>query len=68
LDFSGLETELGVVPGTGDAAVFDGAEGNRGVGVRTEVIEGVDDAFVTDEGNAVSFEFVGTAFAFFEFG
>ncbi len=68
LDFSGFETELCVVPGTGDTAVLNGTEGDRRVGVRTEVIEGVDDSFVTNEGDAVAFELVGTAFSFFEFG
>jgi len=65
-DGSGAEVEFGVMPGAGDAAVFDRAEGDRGVGVGTEIIEGVDDAFVPDEGDAMTVELIGTAFAFFE--
>jgi hypothetical protein len=65
-DGSGAEVEFSVMPGAGDAAVLDGTEGDRGVGVGTEIIEGVDDALVPDEGDAVTIELIGTAFAFLE--
>ena len=47
-DGSGAEIKLRVVPGTGDAAVLDGTEGDGGVGVGTEVVETVDNPFVPD--------------------
>jgi hypothetical protein len=65
-DGSGAEVEFGVMPGTGDAAVLDGTEGDRGVGVGTEIIEGVDDTLVPDEGDAMTVELIRTAFAFLE--
>ena len=65
-DCAGAQVELGVVPGAGDAAILDRTEGDRGVGVGTEIIEGVDDAFVPDKGDAVTIELVGAAFAFDE--
>jgi len=65
-DGSGAEVEFGVVPGAGDAAVLDRTEGDRGVGVGTEIIEGVDDTLVPDEGDAMTVELIRTAFAFFE--
>ena len=65
-DGSGAEVEFGVMPGAGDAAVLDGTEGDRGVGVGTEIIEGVDDTLVPDERDAMTVELIRTAFAFFE--
>jgi hypothetical protein len=65
-DGSSTEVEFGVMPGTGDAAVLDGAEGDRGVGVGTKIIEGVDDTLVPDEGDAMTVELIRTAFAFLE--
>ena len=67
LNFSCFEAEFGIVPGAGDAAVFDRAKGDRGISVGAHVIERVDFSLVPDEGDAVSFQFIRTTFAFFEF-
>jgi len=54
------------VPGAGDATVLNRTEGDGGVRVWATVVEGVDNPFVTDKGEAMALEGVGTAFAFFK--
>lgn len=67
-DLAGGKAKFGVVPGAGDASVFDGAKGDGGVGVGAEVVEGVDRVIMPDEGDAMAFELVGASFAVFKLG
>ena len=63
-DGSGAKVELGVVPGTGDAPVLNRTEGDGGIGMRAKIVEGVNDAVMPDEGDAVTLELIGASLAF----